>query len=175
MLSPSDILTCTTSHLLIQGSDGADYMFLLKGHEDLRLDERVMQLFGLVNTLLANNRRTSNRFVFVPFQFWMCVCLSLSLSLYLYLYLSQFVVRYTSHWTCDIYPLTKHSFSLLCMYCVCVCVCCVQMTDICELSVIQWPHSHLIQVSLVGYLTAILFTNSSKNIGTFVHRYQWIN
>lgn len=30
-------------------------MFLLKGHEDLRQDERVMQLFGLVNTLLAND------------------------------------------------------------------------------------------------------------------------
>jgi FKBP12-rapamycin complex-associated protein len=25
----------------------------LKGHEDIRQDERVMQLFGLVNTLLA--------------------------------------------------------------------------------------------------------------------------
>lgn len=30
-------------------------MFLLKGHEDLRQDERVMQLFGLVNTLLLND------------------------------------------------------------------------------------------------------------------------
>jgi hypothetical protein len=28
------------------------YTFLLKGHEDLRQDERVMQLFGLVNELL---------------------------------------------------------------------------------------------------------------------------
>jgi len=35
------------------GSDGKEYMFLLKGHEDIRQDERVMQLFGLVNTLLA--------------------------------------------------------------------------------------------------------------------------
>ena len=35
------------------GSDGREYVFLLKGHEDLRQDERVMQLFGLVNTLLA--------------------------------------------------------------------------------------------------------------------------
>lgn len=33
-------------------------MFLLKGHEDLRQDERVMQLFGLVNTLLLNDRKT---------------------------------------------------------------------------------------------------------------------
>jgi len=42
--------------LNIIGSDGLDYNFLLKGHEDLRQDERVMQLFGLVNTLLKKNR-----------------------------------------------------------------------------------------------------------------------
>ena len=36
-------------------------MFLLKGHEDLRQDERVMQLFGLVNTLLAGDQETSKR------------------------------------------------------------------------------------------------------------------
>lgn len=40
-------------------TDGNEYKFLLKGHEDLRQDERVMQLFGLVNTLLANDRDTS--------------------------------------------------------------------------------------------------------------------
>jgi FKBP12-rapamycin complex-associated protein len=56
--------------LSIVGSDGVEYQFMLKGtkfyedlptdlfiiltgHEDLRQDERVMQLFGLVNTLLA--------------------------------------------------------------------------------------------------------------------------
>lgn len=32
-----------------------------QGHEDLRQDERVMQLFGLVNTLLANDRITAER------------------------------------------------------------------------------------------------------------------
>lgn len=47
--------------LCIKGSDGKEYMFLLKGHEDLRQDERVMQLFGLVNTLLANDPETSRR------------------------------------------------------------------------------------------------------------------
>eukprot|EP00891_Asterochloris_glomerata_P006787 jgi/Astpho2/6787/fgenesh1_pm.00103_%23_6_t len=47
--------------LTIHGSDGAEYMFLLKGHEDLRQDERVMQLFGLVNTMLANDRTTAER------------------------------------------------------------------------------------------------------------------
>ena len=35
--------------LQIHGSDGKDHGYLLKGHEDLRQDERVMQLFGLVN------------------------------------------------------------------------------------------------------------------------------
>ena len=43
------------------GSDGRDYSYLLKGHEDLRQDERVMQLFGLVNTLLANDAENSRR------------------------------------------------------------------------------------------------------------------
>ena len=36
------------------GGDALSYDFLLKGREDLRQDERVMQLFGLVNTLLAS-------------------------------------------------------------------------------------------------------------------------
>jgi FKBP12-rapamycin complex-associated protein len=36
-------------------------MFLLKGHEDLRQDERVMQLFSLVNTLLLNDPDTFRR------------------------------------------------------------------------------------------------------------------
>ncbi|CAN0467515.1 unnamed protein product, partial [Discosporangium mesarthrocarpum] len=34
--------------IVMMGEDGRDYMFLLKGHEDLRQDERVMQLFGQV-------------------------------------------------------------------------------------------------------------------------------
>ncbi|GBP30109.1 hypothetical protein EVAR_94952_1 [Eumeta japonica] len=45
----------------IRGSNGAEYMFLLKGHEDLRQDERVMQLFGLVNTLLQADAHTARR------------------------------------------------------------------------------------------------------------------
>lgn len=47
--------------LTIHGSDGEDHAFLLKGHEDLRQDERVMQLFGLVNTLLENSRKTQEK------------------------------------------------------------------------------------------------------------------
>lgn len=37
--------------LTIHGSDGDDYAFLLKGHEDLRQDERVMQVFPLYHYL----------------------------------------------------------------------------------------------------------------------------
>lgn len=44
--------------ITLRGSDGQNYVFLLKGHEDLRQDERVMQLFGLVNALLARDRQT---------------------------------------------------------------------------------------------------------------------
>ena len=33
----------------------------MQGHEDLRQDERVMQLFGLVNSMLANDRTTAER------------------------------------------------------------------------------------------------------------------
>ena len=44
--------------LCILGSHGKDIMFLLKGHEDLRQDERVLQLFGLVNTILISNPGT---------------------------------------------------------------------------------------------------------------------
>lgn len=47
--------------LTIRGSDGYDYQYLLKGHEDLRQDERVMQLFGLVNTLLSSDSETFKR------------------------------------------------------------------------------------------------------------------
>lgn len=47
--------------LILLGSDGQKYKFLLKGHEDLRQDERVMQFFGLVNSLLASDGETSKR------------------------------------------------------------------------------------------------------------------
>jgi FKBP12-rapamycin complex-associated protein len=46
--------------MIIQGVDGKDYMIVLKGHEDLRQDERVMQLFGSINALMARDRRTNN-------------------------------------------------------------------------------------------------------------------
>jgi FKBP12-rapamycin complex-associated protein len=40
--------------LTIQGDDGENYDFLLKGHEDLRQDERVMQVFILLITPAHN-------------------------------------------------------------------------------------------------------------------------
>ncbi len=43
------------------GSNGRKYMFLLKGHEDLRQDERVMQFFSLVNSLLLDDPETFRR------------------------------------------------------------------------------------------------------------------
>lgn len=45
----------------IRGSDGKDYQYLLKGHEDIRQDSLVMQLFGLVNTLLSNDAECFKR------------------------------------------------------------------------------------------------------------------
>ncbi|TID24911.1 60S ribosomal protein [Venturia nashicola] len=47
--------------LSLKGSDGKDHTYLLKGHEDIRQDERVMQLFGLCNTLLENDNECRKR------------------------------------------------------------------------------------------------------------------
>jgi FKBP12-rapamycin complex-associated protein len=47
--------------LEMQGSDGKTHTHCLKGHEDIRQDERVMQLFGLCNTLLANDVESRKR------------------------------------------------------------------------------------------------------------------
>lgn len=47
--------------ITIHGNDGIPYEFLLKAREDIRLDERVMQVFGLVNTLLAADSYTFQR------------------------------------------------------------------------------------------------------------------
>ena len=38
--------------VVVMGEDGNFYQYLLKGHEDLRLDERIMQFFRLINSLL---------------------------------------------------------------------------------------------------------------------------
>lgn len=47
--------------LSIKGSDGKEYQYALKGHEDIRQDNLVMQLFGLVNTLLQNDSECFQR------------------------------------------------------------------------------------------------------------------
>ncbi|KAJ0421785.1 armadillo-type protein [Aspergillus carlsbadensis] len=47
--------------MTLKGSDGNSYMYLVKGHEDIRQDERVMQLFGLVNTLLDTDSESFKR------------------------------------------------------------------------------------------------------------------
>ncbi|KAI9505407.1 armadillo-type protein [Coemansia spiralis] len=47
--------------MYVCGSDGRKYIFLLKGHEDLRQDERAMQLFGLINSLLLRDDETARR------------------------------------------------------------------------------------------------------------------
>lgn len=57
--------------LYFSGSNSNDYMFLLKGHEDLRQDERVMQLFGLVNTLLLNDPKTFRHNLTIQVSFFL--------------------------------------------------------------------------------------------------------
>ncbi|KAJ2827048.1 phosphatidylinositol kinase- protein kinase tor1, partial [Coemansia sp. 'formosensis'] len=47
--------------LCIKGSDGHDYRFILKGNEDMRQDERAMQLFGLIKLLLSRDTETARR------------------------------------------------------------------------------------------------------------------
>lgn len=44
----------------LDASDGKKYRFLLKGHEDMRQDERVMQFIGLIDTIfMSDNEATS--------------------------------------------------------------------------------------------------------------------
>ena len=43
--------------LEMTGTDGITYCFLLKGHEDTRLDERVMQLFKFMNSIVPQNEK----------------------------------------------------------------------------------------------------------------------
>ena len=41
--------------IALRGEDGKVYKFLLKGNEDLRMDERVMQLFSLLNSFFSQS------------------------------------------------------------------------------------------------------------------------
>ena len=49
--------------VIIKGSDGNFYQYLLKGHEDLRLDERIMQFFRLINSLIAKESLFNGNFI----------------------------------------------------------------------------------------------------------------
>lgn len=47
--------------LIIRGDDEKDHMFLVKGGEDLRLDQRIEQLFGVMNEVMSNDPACSQR------------------------------------------------------------------------------------------------------------------
>jgi len=47
--------------LKIRGNDEHDYPFLVKGGEDLRLDQRVEQLFSVMNQIFKRDPHTSKR------------------------------------------------------------------------------------------------------------------
>ncbi|KAJ1293685.1 hypothetical protein BS78_01G087800 [Paspalum vaginatum] len=53
--------------LVLQGSDGQRYTYLLKGREDLRLDSRIMQLLEAINSLLYSSSDTRNRNIALRF------------------------------------------------------------------------------------------------------------
>ncbi|XP_070581112.1 DNA-dependent protein kinase catalytic subunit-like [Ptychodera flava] len=47
--------------LTIRGNDEKEYRFLVKGGEDLRLDQRIEQLYGIMNDILAQDPSCSRR------------------------------------------------------------------------------------------------------------------
>nr|CCC89343.1 putative phosphatidylinositol 3-kinase [Trypanosoma congolense IL3000] len=47
----------------LSGSNGCMYTYCLKGNEDIRMDERVMQLFGMVNVLLSDAKTAKSAFI----------------------------------------------------------------------------------------------------------------
>lgn len=53
--------------LILQGSDGQRYTYLLKGREDLRLDSRIMQLLEAINSLLYSSSDTRSRNIALRF------------------------------------------------------------------------------------------------------------
>jgi PI-3-kinase-related kinase SMG-1 len=48
--------------LFLVGSDGKEYAFLFKGHEDLHLDERIMQFLDIVNLTFNRAAKTRSKF-----------------------------------------------------------------------------------------------------------------
>ncbi|RLN40636.1 serine/threonine-protein kinase SMG1-like isoform X1 [Panicum miliaceum] len=53
--------------LILQGSDGQRYTYLLKGREDLRLDSRIMQLLEAINSFLYSSSDTRSRNIALRF------------------------------------------------------------------------------------------------------------
>ncbi|XP_062214651.1 uncharacterized protein LOC133915487 [Phragmites australis] len=53
--------------LVLQGSDGQRYTYLLKGREDLRLDSRIMQLLEAINSFLYSSSDTRSRNIALRF------------------------------------------------------------------------------------------------------------
>lgn len=47
--------------LKVHGNDEKDYPYLVKGGEDLRLDQRVQQLFSVMNEIFVNTAATCKR------------------------------------------------------------------------------------------------------------------
>ena len=47
------------------GSDSKEYLYLLKGHEDLRQDERVIQIFNLVNLIMAKEKFIEDKNLYI--------------------------------------------------------------------------------------------------------------
>ena len=47
--------------ITIRGDDEWEYPFLVKGGEDLRLDQRIEQLFGIMNQILREDPASCQR------------------------------------------------------------------------------------------------------------------
>ena len=47
------------------GTDNKEYKYLLKSHEDLRQDERIIQVFNFVNSMLTLNKELSTKNLFI--------------------------------------------------------------------------------------------------------------
>lgn len=64
-----DIVVIPSKHkprrFSIIASNGVEHRYLLKGHEDLRQDERVMQLFELINTVFRSDPSSDSMSLFV--------------------------------------------------------------------------------------------------------------
>ena len=47
--------------IIIRGNDEKDYPFLVKGGEDLRQDQRIEQLFDIMNQVMAEDANCKQR------------------------------------------------------------------------------------------------------------------